>query len=175
MKLNLKAHLESRGVELNRYNLFLDEHDYKMTTLLHNFKGDMVGYHVYNPLTTQKKVNNAKEGRYFTYKPKETLAVFGLEQLDFSQRRVYVVEGFFKATALHSLNRNALAVLTATPKPMKNQFLLLECMGFELYAVGDNDHAGQKLVNCVGKGSLSPKDLDEMTTKERLEFILQLE
>jgi len=37
---------------------------------------------------------------------------------------------------------------------------------WNLIAIGDNDDAGRKLVNIVGKGFQSPEDLDEMSDED---------
>ena len=68
---------------------------------------------------------------------------------------------------MHRLGFNALAVLTSTPKRLKPWFRILR-QTWNLVAIGDNDDAGRKLVNIVGKGFQSPADLDEMTDEEIL-------
>ena len=61
-------------------------------------------------------------------------------------------------------------MLTSHPKRLKTWFRILKAT-YELIGIGDNDKAGQKLVNTVKKGFLSPVDLDEMADKEIIELL----
>lgn len=171
--IDLDDHLKSRGVDLSLYNSFVFDYvELIVTVLCYNLSGQITGYQRYNPLSDNKGSGlNNEEFRYFTYGSKNHLMpVFGLDVLDYDKPDLYVVEGLFKATKLHSLGLNAIAVFTSTPKPLKGWFSLLK-KRFNLVAVGDNDQAGQKLVNAVGTGFLSPIDLDEMTNEEVLELL----
>ena len=123
--MDLKAHLKSRGMEPERYSLALDPINNIVTFYLFNYTGKITGYQQYRPDRMSKKVNDPKEGRYFTYLPREVDGMFGLEQLDHSKRDIYIVEGVFKAANLHRLGYNSIAVLTSTPKRLKPWFRIL--------------------------------------------------
>jgi len=168
-------------MDYSKYRLHVDNP--LVTFYLYNLSGQLVGYHRYNFRIFDKGVkNDPRMGRYYTKvsrreprdsadpRPRDTLAVWGLEVLDRSKKTLYIVEGVFKAAVLHRLGFNAIAVLTATPKPMKPWFKVMR-QQFDLVGIGDPDAAGQKLVNTVGKGFQSPKDLDEMTDQEILELL----
>ena len=71
----MKEHLEQRGVTFHRY--FADEET--ATFLLYNPHGKLVGYQVYRPSGGKDKKNHPREGRYYTYVPKEVDGFFGLE------------------------------------------------------------------------------------------------
>jgi len=164
-------HLIGRGMDPTRYPISYDPEEGIITFLLFNYNGGLVGYQQYRPdQASKQKKNDPKTGRYYTYLPKDTDGVFGLDVLNHADRTIYVVEGVFKAAVLHRLGFNALAVLTSTPKRLKPWFRILRPT-WNLVAIGDNDDAGQKLVNIVGRGFQSPEDLDEMSDEEILELL----
>jgi hypothetical protein len=131
--------------------------------LLSNLSGKFVGFQQYRPLVAEKRVNNATEGRYFTFSQRQTTACWGLETLDTSKKDLYLVEGIFKASALHMLGHNALALLTSNPVGMKSW---LHTMPYNLIGIGDGDKAGQWLPKIAGRGFQSDLDLDEYTLEE---------
>lgn len=168
--MKLVKHLEDRGMNPKLYNFSKSYSASTITFYLWNLSGQLVGYQQYRPNKVDKKVNNPKLSRYFT-KLKEKDGVFGLELLDFNQKTIYIVEGVFKAAVLHRLGYNAIAVLTNHPKRLKPWFRILRAQGWNLVAIGDNDSAGQKLVNTVKSGFLSPMDLDEMKDEDILSLL----
>lgn len=162
---NMLAHLVARGMNPTLYKIALTTET--ATFFLYNPTGKLVGYHQYRPGAKKHHKEDPKLARYYTYLPRGVDGLFGLEQ-DNGRGRLYVVEGIFKASKLHSLGENAIAVLGATPKRLKSQFKI---WNRELFAIGDNDSAGRKLVNIVKEGLQSPRDLDEMTDKEVLDLL----
>lgn len=164
--MKLIEHLRSRGINPKLYRLSKCYSTNKITFLLYNLSGQIVGYQHYRPLIEEKGVkNNPKLGRYFTKLPKATIGVFGLELLNPKDKRLFVVEGVFKAGVLHRLGYNAIAVLGANPVPLRGWFKAMRGQ-WKLIAIGDADKAGKELVKIVGEGFQSPKDLDEMTDEE---------
>lgn len=162
--MNLLKHLLRRNYDPTRYkNQIIDTDACVLTVLLSNLSGKFVGFQQYRPLVKEKRVNNATEGRYFTFSPRQTTACWGLETLDTSKKDLYLVEGIFKASALHMLGHNALAVLTANPLPMKSW---LHTMPYNLIGIGDADNAGRWLPKLAGQGFQSEYDLDEYTLEE---------
>lgn len=168
--MKLVKHLEERGMNPKLYSYAKSYSASTVTFYLWNLSGQMVGYQQYRPGRTSKRENNPRQSKYFT-KLKEKDGVFGLELLDFKQKTIYIVEGIFKAAVLHRLGFNALAVLTNHPKRLKPWFRILRAQGWSLIAIGDNDQAGQKLVNTVKSGFLSPQDLDEMKDEDILSLL----
>lgn len=168
---SLRQHLIDRGMNPDLYPICYDEEEGVITFWLHNGTGDLVGYQQYRPAVDEKKKkNDPKSGRYFTYLKQDKDGVFGWDVVDFNDRTIYIVEGVFKAAVLHRLGYNAIAVLTSTPKRLKPWFRILR-QTWNLVAIGDNDDAGKKLVNIVGKGIQSPVDLDEMLDEDIIELI----
>lgn len=167
---SLKEHLRSRKMNPDLYNVNYDSVDGVITFYLYNGIGHLVGYQQYRPDQTAKKSNDPKDSRYYTYLPSGVDGVFGLETLDINKKDIYIVEGVFKAGTLHRLGFNAIAVLTNSPKRLKPWFRILKA-NFNLIAIGDPDAAGQKLVNTVKAGYLSPLDLDEMQDQDILDLI----
>lgn len=174
MATPLEIHLLGRHYDSSLYKhqmLYQPDPDFLcgsvLTVDLHNLSGQCVGFQQYRPDVLSKKCNDPRDSRYFTYTPKGVNAVWGLETLDRLKPDLYIVEGLFKASTLHMLGYNAVAVLGATPKPMR-QWLSL--MPYNLIAIGDNDKAGEKLVGMFGGFTLD-KDLDEYTLEELREIL----
>ena len=163
------SNLRSRGL-LETYSgyPYVDEEEGVATFLLYN-GNKLVGYQQYRPAADKKKRNHPRDGRYFTYLPKETDGLYGLEQ-DAGRGTLFVVEGIFKAIKLHNLGYNAISPLGATPKRLKPYFRVLKATR-KLVALGDNDPAGASLVRTVGYGRTTPTDLDEMSDEAVRELV----
>lgn len=160
--MRLKDHLIDRNMLPSLYDhIHYDEDEYIVTFYLYNLSGAIVGYQQYRPNASKDKKNHPKEGRYYTYLPSKTDGVFGLDILDPTKRDVYIVEGIFKAATLHRLGYNAIAVLGNSPKRLKPWFKIMR-QTWNLIGIGDDGKPGKLLVNAVGKGFQSEKDLDEM-------------
>lgn len=157
--MNLHQHLVERHFipELYR-NIVLDDENQILTVYLNNLSGQFTGYQQYNPNSTDKVTRTRDKARYFSHTTEGSLAIWGLELLDPSQPVCFVVEGIFKASILHYLGYNAIAVLGSSPKTALQQ---LKVLPYRLFAIGDNDDAGLKLINMIGEGTRFEKDLDE--------------
>lgn len=168
--MNLVKHLLSRNYDPSRYvNQVLDFDDSVLTVYLTNLAGQFCGFQQYRPLVKEKRVNHATEARYFTYSQRGVNACWGLETLDPNKRDLFIVEGIFKASALHMLGYNALALLTSHPKPMRSW---LHTLNYNLIGIGDNDNAGKGMIKIARKGFQSEVDLDEMDL-ESLEQLIR--
>lgn len=137
------------------------------TVLLTDYTGHLTGYQQYRPDITCKKTNDSKLARYFTYVPRGTIGVWGLERFNPDKKDIYIVEGTFKAATLHCLGYNAIAVLTNKPKQHRHDLERLRLLGYNLIAIGDSDKAGEALVDYIDSingaevGFITSKDLDE--------------
>lgn len=168
--MNLIKHLLTRNYDPTRYvNQVLDMDEAVLTVYLTNLSGEFSGFQQYRPTVESKRLNDPRESRYFTYSQRGVNACWGLETLDPLKRDLYLVEGIFKASALHMIGYNALALLTANPKPMKSW---LHTLNHNLIGIGDNDKAGKGMVNIAGKGFQSELDLDEYSLTE-LESVIK--
>jgi hypothetical protein len=169
--MTLRDHLISRGMDVDRYQVILDEDEYIATFLLFNASGQFTGYQRYNPRSTDKKANDPETGRYYTYTPRGVDAILGLETLRFSGGTpLFVVEGAFKQATLCRLGYDSIAVLTSDPKRMRPLFRILRSTR-PVVGIGDADPAGARLVRRVGAGACSPRDLDEMADEEVHAFV----
>lgn len=167
--MNLVKHLLQRNYDPSRYvNQVLDTDECVLSVYLTNLSGRFVGFQQYRPLVKEKRVNHAREARYYTYSQRGVSACWGLETLDPCKEDLYVVEGVFKASALHMLGHNALALLTSNPKPMKSW---LHTLPYNLIGIGDNDKAGKGMMKIAGQGFQSDLDLDEYTLTELEELL----
>ena len=141
---------------------------------LYDLSGKRVGYQDYRPFA-ERNCKNIRAARYFTYLPRGVNGYFGTES--FLDKRmqpgwnVYLVEGVFKAAALHSLGFPAMALMGSETKRHESQLSLLP---YKFVAIGDNDDAGRKFARSLG-GTTSPVDLDEMDTYELTKFIMEVE
>lgn len=163
-------HLLSRHYDPTRYKHQFIDHDQRILTVsLHNLSGQYVGFQQYRPDIKEKRNNDPRESRYFTYASRDVCALWGFESYDRTKADVYVVEGIFKAATLHSVGLNALAVLTANPVKMQSLLWLL-AQTHNVIAIGDNDKAGAQLVKLVGRGFQSD-DVDEMTLDKVIDLI----
>ena len=162
--MNLIKHLLSRNYDPTRYvNQVLDFDNKVLTVYLTNLVGQFVGFQQYRPEVEFKRLNLPSKARYFTYSQRCVNACWGLETLDETKEDLFIVEGVFKASALHMLGHNALALLTSNPKPMKSW---LHTLPYNLIGIGDNDKAGKGMVKIAGKGFQSELDLDEYTLED---------
>lgn len=161
--MNLHQHLVDRHFIPELYNnIVLDNENEILTVYLNNLSGQFAGYQQYNPNSTDKRTNFKDEARYYTYG--RANCVWGLESLNPKQNVCFVVEGIFKAAALHALGLNAIALLTSSPSNSTRNWLW--AMPYTMIAIGDNDEAGKKLVRSVGRGTRFEKDIDEYSLDE---------
>ena len=156
----LTAHLRSRHLDIDLHKPLLDEDAGVVTFLLYNLSGQIVGYQQYRPNAPKIAQNEARAGRYFTYKGSNKVAVFGLESLHLTPNVVFVTEGVFDAARLTSKGVSALAVLSNKPTSDVKNFL--NSLGRLVVVVCDNDKAGRMLAS-VGHVAvfLDEKDLGE--------------
>lgn len=140
-------HLRDRHVDLNLHKPVVDEVEGVATFYLSNGNGVISGYQQYRPSAGKEKHNDPKEGRYFTYRAKDKLALFGLESLCYKNKYVFVTEGIFDAVRLTEFGRPALAVLSNDPNSDVINFL--GSLNRPVVAVADNNSAGRKLAKCA--------------------------
>lgn len=131
-------------MDLSLHNPVIDEQEHVATFYLWNLSGKLVGYQQYRPEGTKKNGNNPKEGKYFTYRRKETLGIWGVESLHLSPHVVFVTEGIFDACRLTQFGYSALAVLSNNPSLDLRNWLMM--LNRSVVVVADNDKAGRKLV-----------------------------
>jgi hypothetical protein len=138
---------------------------------LYNLSGQMIGYQQYRPSGSKQERRNPKLGKYFTYVSKHTgNAVWGLDVLNPSDKRIFLVEGIFKACRFHNNNCNSIATLSNNPKPIMSW---LHSLGYSVHTVCDGDQAGRKLAKFGNSHTYLPDGVyvDEMSDEAIKELI----
>lgn len=140
----IRDHLSQRHLDFYVHpSVMIDEDERVATFFLYNLSGKIVGYQHYRPDASKERHNHPKEGRYYTYRNKGEVAVFGLETLSFHQDVLFVVEGIFDATRLTKYQVPCIATLSNDPnRDLRNWILSL---GRKIVAVCDSGKAGKKL------------------------------
>ncbi|MFU9046289.1 toprim domain-containing protein [Acinetobacter tibetensis] len=170
--MNLHQHLLDRYFNPNLYrNIVLDDENQILTVYLNNLSGQFTGFQQYNPNSTDKVTRTRDKARYFSHTTEGSLALWGFETLNPLKRYCFLVEGIFKASMLHVMGYNAIAVLGSSPKAAMGQLLVLP---HELIAIGDNDDAGAKFCSQFKLSLQFEKDLDECGFDEVHRAIAQL-
>ena len=155
--MNLVQHLKNRHVDLALHRPYLDEEEFTASFLLWNLSGQLCGFQQYRPLADKLLKNSPREGRYFTYRNKTTVSVFGVESLHLTPGLVFVTEGIFDAVRLTQRGCSAVAVLSNNPTSDVRNWLL--SLGRKVVAVCDNDAAGRKLAR-LGHYAVFTEDKD---------------
>ena len=137
------ANLLERELDLNLHTAWVDEDEGLATLPLWNLSGEMVGYQQYRPFATKERRNDPRTGRYFTFRPKTEVSVWGLESYHLTPGLLFVTEGVFCAARLTHRGMSAVAVLGNDPTP--STVAWLRATGRHVVAVCDDDKAGKKL------------------------------
>ena len=173
--MSFREHLLSRNYNPDLYkNQSIDDNNNLLSVHIYNLEDMMVGFQTYNPLGS-KATFPRDAAKYNTYCMKGEKAFWGLETLDSSKSTLFIVEGLFKASALHKIGYNALSIFGSNASHLTD---LLHSLNFELVAVGDNDEGGETLVKSVEKmggfGFMLEKDVDEYTSTELIDILTEL-
>lgn len=167
----LHAHLLSRSLEPSRYprSVFLDEEQRIATFYLWNLSEQLVGYQQYRPEGDKEQCNDREVGKYYTYQ-KDSLAVWGLETLEYRSDILIIAEGVFDVVKFHQLGYPAVAVLQNNPKRLRSWLYALPRF---IVAACDNDPAGRKLGNSAQYSIYPPggKDFGDVSLGETKEIL----
>lgn len=170
----IHAELLRRHYNYNKFAVWIDQTENLATFPLYDTVGRLVGYQQYNPSTHEKKSNDPKCSRYFTYhrgvKDTGYGVVWGLDNIQHYNGTLFVTEGVFEAARILSLGYDAIAILSSCPP--KQTITQLYGLGFEkLIWCGDNDKAGRrsKVIKMVDGVMFFDVDLDEVGESELLE------
>lgn len=170
--MTLKSHLLSRYLNLELHKPVLNEVEGIATFYLWNLSGQMVGYQQYRPEGSKKNNNEPKEGKYFTYRNKTTVGIWGVESLvAFNTPVLFLTEGVFDAARLTSRGVTAFASLTNDPSGGLRNFLHM--FGRKVVSVCDGDRAGSKLAKSGHESFVVPDgDLGD-ASEELVTHLLQ--
>jgi hypothetical protein len=152
--MDLLTHLHSRGLYPHRYrSVHLDDASGVVSFYLWNLSGQLVGYQQYRPEGDKKQCNDREVGKYYTYQ-KDSIALWGLETLEYRSDVLFITEGVFDAVKFHTLNLPAVAVLQNNPKPTRTWLYALPRI---VIAACDNDAAGRKLASSAQYAIFPPE------------------
>jgi hypothetical protein len=171
MNFDIKSHLIQRHVDLDLHKPSLSETN--ATFLLYSLTGKLVGYQRYMPLNAKLCSNNLN-GRYYSYRSNDEIAIFGLESYK-ANSTVFITEGVFDAVRLTKRGCCALALLTNAPNSSMLNFLSL--LPNKIVAVVDNDEGGKffkKKIRHVSNAIITCthcKDLGE-SSEDFVDFII---
>lgn len=140
---SVKEHLLYRHMDINFHNPVIDEDNQLAIFYLWNTSGQLVGYQQYRPTASKEQHNHPKEGRYYTFRPKDVVAVWGTESLHLTPWALFVTEGIFDACRLTEKGVSAIAVLSNDPHHTVRTWI--NSLSRRIIAVCDNDAAGKKL------------------------------
>lgn len=177
MKQTVLENLLSRYCDPEKYRVSYD--DETACFLLYNFLGQIVGYQQYRHTANKEQKNNPQTGRYYTYLSKNEnfkyITIWGLENLDSSQKYLFLTEGIFDAIRLQNLGLNACATMSNDPKHLNNQLFILG-QKYTLVAICDNDDSGKKLAKFCHYNftTNSVKDLGDLSSDELNDFVEKL-
>lgn len=153
---DIKQHLKQRYLNFDVHSPILDEQNQIATFLLYNLSGQIIGYQRYNP-----NGNKNIKGKYFTWRNRTTVALWGLETLTISKSPIFITEGIFDATRLTFHHQTAFATLANDPP--RDYWNFLSLLNRPIVVVCDNDTAGRKLAKFGHYVEIPPdnKDLGE--------------
>ncbi len=142
--MDLTAELHRRHFDTQLHTAWLDEEECVATFPLWNLQGQLKGYQVYRPGSTEKKANDPRTGRYYSYMVAPVW--WGFESWKLSPGLLFVTEGVFDAARLTSRGYSALATLSNDPGREFRNFVFT--CGRRVVVVADNDAngSGKKLV-----------------------------
>lgn len=165
---SVRQNLIDRHLDLHLHPVIIDEAEGTATFYIWNLSGCLLGYQQYRPSVKEKKTNDPKSSRYFTYSRGGSLLMWGLESFYLRNDVLFITEGIFDACRLTALGYPAVALLTChPPKDTKNWF---SCLPFRrVIAICDKDEngSGKKLAKFGSESYfLDSKDLGDATDVE---------
>lgn len=166
--MNIEQHLLDRHLDIGLHRPVIDEVNGVASFYLWNLSGCLVGYQQYRPEADKKQKNDPRDGRYFTYRAKNTIAVWGLESLHLSDT-IFVCEGIFDACRMTEIGCSAIAILSNNSGwDLRNWF---GSLNRKVVAICDNNAAGRQLAK-FGDYSVITDELDLGDSSE--EYVISL-
>lgn len=161
--MSILDHLRSRQLNVALHRPIIADDGESCTFPLWNLSGRMCGYQTYRPGASKERKND-EHGRYYTYRNKDELTVWGLESIRFTPSVLFLAEGIFDACRLTWRRASALAVLSNNPVGLRSW---LRTMPQKIVVVRDDDAAGTKLAKYGDVAVVAPggKDLGDAPDK----------
>lgn len=169
--LNLEKHLYDRRLDADLHTVWTDADERTIVFPLWNLSGQLVGYQQYRPDVASKKINDPRLSRYFTYRNKDAVAVWGLESWS-RPGPLFVTEGVFDASRLTWNGAAAVALVSNDPNSATRAWFRIVRAMRPVVAVCDDDAAGRKLAK-VGHTAhvVEGGDMGDQTDKYARELI----
>ena len=136
-----------------------------VTFPLWNLSGQLIGYQQYNWDKPKNRQNNSKGQKYFTYLPKGSIGVYGLDLLPQGYSGpICLVEGIWEAIIGHCFGIPCLAVLGVSSRGTDKQTMnWLNSLPNEIIPLCQDDKAGVALSKCnLSKAIFLKGDLDDL-------------
>lgn len=163
--MNLIDHLQSRYLDTSFHTFWTDDSDNVVIFPLWNLSGSLVGYQNYRPLANKEKKNDPKDGRYFTYRNKDTIGVWGLESWNLSNV-LFVTEGIFDACRISYFKYSSIALLSNNPNDTTKRWLWTVRKQRPVVTICDSGPSGIKLAKLGHMTYIMPQgDLGESTNE----------
>lgn len=168
----IRDHLKSRYFNFQNHHIWIDDSNNMAIFPLWNLSGQLVGYQQYRPLLPKEPNNSPIDGRYYTYRNKDHIGVWGLESWNMS-RTLFITEGIFDACRLTNHNISAIALLSNNPNDTTKKWLWSIRKFRPVFAICDNGPSGKKLVDLSHKSYTmsNTKDLGDSTEDFVFEII----
>lgn len=160
-------HIQTRSFGLLGYDqdegiAWVDYEEEIVTFPLWNLSGQLVGYQQYNWDKPKARQNKPREQKYFTYTPKQTIGVYGIDMLPSNPREtVYLVEGVWEALVGWSFGLPCIAVLGVTSKPNKDLHNFISSLPYNVVSLCQPDKAGVGLSKLANRSLTLAADLDD--------------
>lgn len=140
---SIRDHLKERHINFELHRPMIDEVERTATFYFWNVSGAIVGYQQYRPDVGKARKNHPKDARYFTYRLKHTVGVWGVESLNLTPGIMFLSEGIFDACRMTDIGCSALGTICNDPRG--DILNWIRTMPGTKVVVADNDAAGRKL------------------------------
>lgn len=141
--MQIREHLKTRKFDSEIHKVWIDEPNSIATFPLYNLSGTLKGYQQYRPKVFDKKSNDPRKSRYYTYR-KGGFSVWGLESFHFTNQ-LFVLEGIFDACRLTNEGYSAIAILSSGMDKSVINFLNIVSKTREVITISDGDIGGSRL------------------------------
>lgn len=164
---DLLSHLYERRFPFSPNYVWFDYDEHLITFPLWNLSGNMVGFQQYRPGASKEKKNSPREGKYFTYRNKGQVSVWGLESWHYSNT-LFLTEGIFDACRLIDKGFSAVAALANDPNNSTKRWVASVRHYRPVVAVCDGDAAGVKLKKLAHDSFVCPpsQDFSDLSEEE---------
>jgi len=156
--LDMVEHLKSRHMDVDLHKVYVNQDEQLAVFPYYNLAGQMTGFRQYKPFGS-KVPGSGLDGKYYSFRNKEMIALFGMESWYFSNT-LFLIEGVFDAAHGTKLGFSMLSVGCNALDPQLQAWV----RGVQLYrpvvAVCDPGKAGLWLGKYVERSVVVDYDLE---------------